>query len=288
MNKHAYLIMAHNNFSILSVLLECLDYPANDIYIHIDKKSSDFDATFIPRLKYSELYFVKRMNVSWGGYSQIKCEIRLLEEAYKRKYSYYHFISGVDMPLKRQKEIHTYFDKSGKDHLYINNKQSINKSYIDKIKYYHWFQDKLGKHGKGMLYSIIDYLESRSIQIQKRINIDRTRKSNITYYKGGNWFDITNNMVEWVLCHKAFIKKYFRCTSCGDEIFLPTLAMMSPYRDNIYTVDFRTVDWTRGTPYIWGDEDYELLCSSDGFFARKFDEKKSMDIVHRLARRLNN
>ena len=41
--RHAYLIMAHNNFYILEKLLILLDDPRNDIYIHIDKKVSKFD-----------------------------------------------------------------------------------------------------------------------------------------------------------------------------------------------------------------------------------------------------
>ena len=43
MDKHAYLIMAHNNFGILEKLLMLLDDQRNDIYIHIDKKVKDFD-----------------------------------------------------------------------------------------------------------------------------------------------------------------------------------------------------------------------------------------------------
>ena len=42
MEKHAYLIVAHNNFYILERLVKLLDYEFNDIYIHIDKKVKDF------------------------------------------------------------------------------------------------------------------------------------------------------------------------------------------------------------------------------------------------------
>lgn len=38
MDKHAYLIMAHNEFDILEKQLILLDDYRNDIYIHIDKK----------------------------------------------------------------------------------------------------------------------------------------------------------------------------------------------------------------------------------------------------------
>jgi hypothetical protein len=36
--KHAYLIIAHNEFKILSYLVKALDDERNDIYVHIDKR----------------------------------------------------------------------------------------------------------------------------------------------------------------------------------------------------------------------------------------------------------
>ena len=36
MKKHAFLLQVHNNKSQLIKLLDYLDYPDNDIYIHID------------------------------------------------------------------------------------------------------------------------------------------------------------------------------------------------------------------------------------------------------------
>ena len=50
---------------------------------------------------------------AWGSYSLVECELFLLRQATKnRKYDYYHLISGMDLPLKPQKEIHEIFDKS--------------------------------------------------------------------------------------------------------------------------------------------------------------------------------
>lgn len=43
MDKHAYCIMAHNNWAQLQMLIDCLDDKRNDIFLHIDKKSlTDF------------------------------------------------------------------------------------------------------------------------------------------------------------------------------------------------------------------------------------------------------
>ena len=41
MGRHAYLIMAHNQFDLLCKLIRELDYELNDIYIHIDKKAGE-------------------------------------------------------------------------------------------------------------------------------------------------------------------------------------------------------------------------------------------------------
>ncbi|UVV53809.1 hypothetical protein NXY15_04150 [Bacteroides thetaiotaomicron] len=37
--KHAYLIIAHNEFEILKRLIQALDDERNDIYIHFDRKA---------------------------------------------------------------------------------------------------------------------------------------------------------------------------------------------------------------------------------------------------------
>lgn len=36
-DKHAYLIIAHNEPKVLETLLNCIDDRRNDVYLHIDK-----------------------------------------------------------------------------------------------------------------------------------------------------------------------------------------------------------------------------------------------------------
>ena len=40
--KHAYLIIAHNEFEILKRLIQALDDERNDIYIHFDRKLNHY------------------------------------------------------------------------------------------------------------------------------------------------------------------------------------------------------------------------------------------------------
>ena len=45
--KHAFLIIAHNKFNQLQLLLNLLDDERNDIYVHIDKKVKDLPHLYI-------------------------------------------------------------------------------------------------------------------------------------------------------------------------------------------------------------------------------------------------
>lgn len=112
--KHAYLIMAPNDFYILDKLIHSIDNTNNDIFIHIDKKVYNFDKQkFLSITSYSKVFFVDNFNVYWGEYSQIQAEISLFESAYNSgNYRYCHLISGSDMILKNQNWIHDFFNKN--------------------------------------------------------------------------------------------------------------------------------------------------------------------------------
>lgn len=112
MKKHAYLIMVLNNFVLLAKLLTLLDDERNDIYLHVDKKAVEWNPeTVNSLLRYASITQIERYDVAWGGYSQIRVELKLLEIATQSEHSYYHLLSGVDLPLKSQDELHRFFKK---------------------------------------------------------------------------------------------------------------------------------------------------------------------------------
>ena len=76
--KHAYLIMAHNNYDFLKQLIYQIDDVDNKIFIHIDKKSkiTDEEKKDIASVcKFSEIQLTPRTRVAWGGDSQVLCEM---------------------------------------------------------------------------------------------------------------------------------------------------------------------------------------------------------------------
>lgn len=130
MNRHAYLIMANENFHQLALLMEALDHPMNDVYLHIDAKVSCFDSKPLKKaVRYGRLFILEEtIPVYWGSDSQIACEMLLLQRAAKEEhYAYYHLLSGKDMPLKSQDDIHFFFEQHmGKEFLRIGKHTNAN------------------------------------------------------------------------------------------------------------------------------------------------------------------
>ena len=108
-HRHAYLIMAHNEWELLNTLLSLIDDERNDIFLHIDKKVKNMPNLYQP--KFSKLYLTpKRYDVRWGDVGQVHSEMHLFKTAKEHgPYQYYHKLSGVDLPIKTQDYIHHFF-----------------------------------------------------------------------------------------------------------------------------------------------------------------------------------
>jgi len=279
--KHAYLILAHNNYYILEKLIRLLDDERNDIFIHVDKKIESFDETyFLSKVQKSKLVFVQpRVNVKWGHVTFVEAEFILFRRAYEQgNYSYYHLISGVDLPIKSQDYIHNFFiENSGKEFLGIStDKYSDVKYKVTKI------------HVSTSFYKLnilwlrkILFLLDKSFALAQHIvgyNVV-TLDKDFTLSKGPNWVSVSHDFVGYLLSKEKECLRIFKHSVCPDEIFIHTVLHNSLFKDRLYNVEdeykgcMRLIDWKRGNPYVFGKKDFDELISSDRLFARKFDEK---------------
>lgn len=222
MKKHAYLIKAHHQFALLRKLLMLLDDERNDIYIHIGMDVKFEREEFKGVVKKSALHFVESVREQWGGYSQIRSELILFQSAWEHGYEYYHLISGVDLPIKTQDEIHEFFrEHYGKEFIYFCPKTFWEESRY-KYEQYYWLQEKIGREGHGFLR----FVEKVSLFLQRRIGIKRHMES-MEYCLGANWVSITHELVGFILENKELIYKMFHATLCADEFFIQTLVWNS-------------------------------------------------------------
>lgn len=289
--KHAYLIMAHNEPYILEKLLKLIDDERNDIYLHIDKKWKNFDFEYFKSVvKKSRIYFTKRLDVRWGTYKQIECELLLFETASNNsKYAYYHLLSGVDMPLVNQDVIHSYFDgNKGKEFIHFDYYDKALPDTLYRVKYYHLFVSNK-RNSNAIVRRIFEKIYRFFIKIQRIFKVDRLKKSKLEIRKGANWISITDDLVRYVLSQKKLIKKVFNYSLCADELFIQTLVYNSEFykrvyktKDNDYMAVKRYIDWKRGEPYTFKSEDFDELINSDCFFARKFSTKVDKKIIDKI------
>ena len=276
--KHAYLIIAHNRPDLLQNLVSMIDDERNDIFIHIDKK---VDMTLFKSIvtEKSHLYFTQnRISVVWGDFSQIECELTLFSEAtQKNTYDYFHLISGVDVVIKSQDEIHKFFTHY-KDLEFVGfaNDTASAKLLSRRSELYHFFTG----HGRSSFGKILQQFRRAVCVLQRAVGFKR--KHMLEMKIGPNWVSITNDACKWIVSHSTpEILREFRYTSCGDELFVQTMLWNSPFRNRIYqfvkNTDtdagcMRFVDWKRGNPYVFQMKDFDEIVNSQYFFCRKVED----------------
>lgn len=239
---------------------------------------------FYDVLKHATLHITPRLNITWGGDSQISCEMLLLRQAVPSHCDYYHLLSGADLPLHSMDFIDSFFTaQQGKEFLHFSEEaDSISSATRERISLYHPLQNHLGAHrfskATGRCCDVL----------QRALHIDRLRSHRgLVLGKGANWFSITNDFAKYVVENWSAWNPIFSSSFCADEMFLQTIALNSPFADHIYHREadddygaiMRFIDWKRGTPYVFRKADYGELINSPMLFARKFDERIDSEII---------
>ena len=264
--KHAYLIMAHNQFLTLKELVSVLDDSRNDIYVHFDRKVKT-----LPTLetRHSRLVILdERVDVVWGDVSQIQAEYDLYRAAFEPgKYSYYHLISGVHFPLMSNDDLHQWFDachgacilrevplpeeeiqmRFGRYHFFLKHLISRNR-FVNKA--YH-----LGWQG--------------ALKLQKVLGI--RRDTSFIKGKASQWCSLNEEAVSLLLTQEKTALERFRRTFCCDEFFV-----RSVIEDTGIPILFDNrichVEFVNTTPKQFTEADYPMLAASGALFFRKMND----------------
>lgn len=290
MKRHAYLILCHERSAVLEALLSMLDDERNDVYLHVDGKVPDVRHQLENmRLEKARLYVLPNpVSVYWGHSSLVKAELLLMRTAQVNgPYAYYHLLSGCDLPIKSQDEIHRFFlENEGFEFLSYWNKEKDMREAYKRTRYY-YVLNRYKKRASLLQHALATPVRNILLALQKLVDTDRIRNNEWQIMRGSQWFSITEGCCRYVLNHEKEIWKMFRYTLCPDEIFMQTVIWNSPFREKLYDIkdsmrgSMRAIDWQRGNPYVWRREDVEYLVNSPYLFARKFSSD-DMDIVKAL------
>lgn len=277
--KHAFLILAHNNFASLRRLVSELDFPDNDIFIHLDRK-----AAYVPEItvRYSMLTWTsERIDVRWGDLSVVMAEYVLFETAFNGNggpYSRYHLLSGVDVCLKSQQQLHLFFDRYPDKEFIGYTLLSPTPELVRKFNRWHLFP-----HSFQSSTLAVRAVRHIFIRLQELSGLKRNRHIDIK--KGSQWVSVTPAMVQLFLSGKDWVKKTFTHSFCPDEAVFQTLCWDSQLRQNIFSLEddshgcMRAISWQDGEMKSWSETDIERLKDSEFMFARKHLTLPSVSIL---------
>lgn len=297
--RHAYLIIAYDKFEQLAFQLSLLDDPRNDIFIHIDKRSSfteEDKQALLASTQHSKVYFTPRIAVYWGHFSLVECELILYHTAsQKGPYAVYHLISGADMPLRSQDAIHDFFaDKSDKIFITRYNQEEAKELKLHKlVEHYHLSRRINPRNLSPVLRKILRAYQILENKLQTALKVDRLhgKREEMGFDGFSEWKSISHDVLEAILTHESWIRKQFRFTFCSDEYFFPMTLKRANLLDRIYHYEavndipdefqgnLRYINWWDGHPHEWTDSPADIAQLEKGrelghLFSRKFNVEK--------------
>jgi len=271
--KIAHLILTHKNPQQLERLINILDHPSFDFYIHVDKKSDITPFNYLTSRK--NVFFIKkRAKIFWAGYGTIQATLNGFEEIALKKYDYINVISAQDFPLKSAEYIYNYIaERNGKEFITC---ESIDDEWSDaapRVRNYHFINWRIP--GKFRMERIANkILPKRKFPLDYKI-VGRA-----------NWFTLTGNAAQYILetlkQHPEIAKYFWYCWG-ADEFIFSSIIYNSHFKNNIVN-NLVYVDWSakKAHPKILATEDFEALKKSDKLFARKFDTQTDSNIFNLL------
>ena len=236
--KIAILIQCHKNPKQINLLLERLNHPDIDCYLHIDKKA-DFTDKIIHRENVFVLPDEQRVSVEWAQISQVTATLNLLNTAVagiRGGYDYYWLISGQDWPLRSADKIVKFFEEHNGTNFvqYWNSKNhgSHQQNNLDKRNQIYFPIKLIGRKPwqkiikRGWVEFTGGYNRTWKIFERKQLGID--------FYFGSSWWALKRETIDWIMQYLTIHPEYYKFyenTTCPDESFFQTLVMISPYAD---------------------------------------------------------
>lgn len=285
MMKVAFLMQCHKNPEQINLLLEALNHPMVDVFVHVDKKSQAIKDKITQRAGVYILPEQQCVDVQWAQYSQVEATLQLLRAAVNRGgYSHYWLISGQDYPLRPMDNILDFLEAN----------QEANFIECSQIKPFNKRNDVYFPNsviGRKLWQKVLKNLWiygtggwNKTFPIFKRKAPD-----DFKYWFGSQWWCLNSTTAQWIIDYlneHTEYEKVFEHSLCSDECFFQTLVMNSPFA-NTTKPYLHYIKWEKGksSPRTLTTIDYEELKKTEKIIARKFDIDVDTEIIERLRKR---
>lgn len=281
--KHGILMMAHNNTEVVKTCLRMLDDERFTLFLLVDAKSPLKPEDFLPELRHMHCVVLPRMAINWGGYSMIQGMLSQMRAAVDAGMDVLHALQGADLPLKTPEEIDRFFtQRPGKNFLLYQAWQERMAPYRALCRHY-LVDTPYYRHNKFL--HIINHLLARP----QKLFVDMKRP----VWIGSSLVSLTRDFAAYLVGMEDQIRRDYRYSLAGDEIFMHTIIKQSPFADTLYRPleGVRLIDWERRevrSPRTFDMSDLEILRAAveneELMFARKFQESRDIEIVKAVER----
>ena len=283
----AILITAYKNFHHIKYLIDFFD---DDFvfYIHICQKSIITKSELENITNDKRVIFITRKySGNWGGLNQLESILTLAEEAIKNQdIEYVHLMSGQDFPIRSCERI-KYFLQENKGKQFIRYAELPIKDWkynggLGRLTYYHFYD--LFNH-KSMLGAMTN---RALLLIQKIIRINRNISCLPKLYGGSAWWTLSLDCLKYIVAYKKINPLFwekFKHTFAPGEMYIHTIIMNSPFKENVVNNDLRFIEWVfrnGNSPANLDESDYDRIIESNKLFARKIEYPISEKLMSRL------
>jgi hypothetical protein len=275
----AYVIRAHHRPAELARLVDRLSTGDASFTVHVDAKA--------PRATYDEMRqrlrgrddvrWAPRVKSYYGGFSLVRSILSGLGEVEPIP-GHVVLLSGQDYPLKPAAEIEQRVrarpGESLLEHFRIpaHDRWPDEDGGLDRIRYVH-----------------LERLRYRTRMLRLPL-VTRSFPEGLEPYGGSAWGVLSSAAVRTILAfpdihREAF--RFFEHVRMADEIFLQTVLLNSPERENVANESVHHIEWPGGShPATFGRDDLPRLAASGKLFARKFDVEHDAEILDLIDRQL--
>lgn len=308
-----YIVLVHKNPKQVQRLINRLETPNCNFYIHIDKavNATPFFNVLSNR---KNIFFIEdkqREYGTWGDIGIVRATINTLSQIVKdNRNGYCVLMSGQDYPLQNNQSINDFFklnyganyietfsipyksgwgNDGGLNRLY-QYKINLSNERMDFIQIPSLFEKIFYK--KQTIHKLLKLVKKKRLTSLLKLLIKRKFPHNLKPYGGGQWWAFPIETVQEILNFIHSNPKYtsyHKDTLLPDEIFFHSILMkLKETNPNLIIKPSITyVNWTRKNtplPVTFKIEDSEELrrASENHLFARKFDIEINEQILDNI------
>lgn len=276
--KHAFLIGAYKNPDYLLRLINSLDTPNSNLYIHVnnynDKDFAEFKKQIAER---DNINFYSIYKIKWGGSNLFFSQMFLLEEALKNNdNAYFHFITGQDALIRPVKDFMAFVEDSKAN--FITYRPFPSEEYNHRYSYYSlWdFCNISSSRLKKKCNALV-------IKVQKFFKFKRTPFKYKIIYWGSSWWSLRRDACLYVMAQwkdNKKLQKRVKYTFAPDEMLIQTILLNADNEFTIINDNLRFLKWEgKPSPKTLKLEDYDDVIKSGKYFGRKVDPIESASFL---------